>query len=272
MPTDKDLNHIFLLETRTWKPYQLKVHVITERSNIRLFSGDNDAIDKKWWELLDRKPGTHIGPTIRLVGWYKNNSNLILHVISSDYKESSLFGYLGVAMVLLTSDNHVVLQDRSKYSVYGDNLRIPGCTPTNTEVLSEVVRETYEEFKIKVKKDDLKVVGLTYTRPPATIVPHHCLIVTVTCGVSKAQVEQNWNNVKDKKEGPPVLVPFDKDKRKMLPFKHSNQEIVYGNCLILLLVLDSLSKESSFIDYKWFDNLWRLGSLRPSNYSHAKSD
>jgi hypothetical protein len=264
MPTDQDLNHIFLLETGIWKPEQLKVHMIAEKRNISLFSGDNDAIDKEWLRMLDRKPEAFIGPTIRLVGWHRNDSNLILEVIPSDYKESCLLGYLGVAMVMITKDSHVVLQGPSKHTVYGDTLRIPGCTPENTEVLSAVVRETCEEFGVVVKKKDLRVVGLIYTTPPAAPIPHYGLIVRVNCEISSHEVKQNWKNAKDKSEGKPVTIPLNTANAEMLASEESKQEIPYSSCLALLLVLNSLSNVS-FVDYKWFEKLGRLGSLKPTS-------
>jgi len=124
---------------------------------------------------------------------------------------------------------------------------------------------------VKLKKDNLRVVGLIHTRPPADKRPHHCLIVRITCDVSSDEVKQRWKNAKDKKEGQPVLVKFDKEKGVLLASKESNEEILYSTCLALLLVLNSISKDL-FDDYKWFENFWRLGSLKPTSYSDVKSD
>ncbi len=280
----KILSNIWLLAKEKLEPDEAKVHQVTDRSNIQLYGGDQNAIDDKWYKVPEKKPWTHKGPTIRLAGWHtlyddgkddekdkkdKKKKKFILEVIPSDYKEAYLLGYLGVATIPITQDSCIVLQDSCKQKHTYSGLGVPGCTPIDTDVLPQVIREMYEEFGVSgIRKSDLKVLGLIQVKPPAGPMPNHCLVVKVEYPGTFAKLEASWKkNVKDDKkmnEGEPVKLTLNKELKKINSEKE--RKVEYPSLLALLMVLDSeLSEEEKFLDHTWFKQIeYKFDNLKPN--------
>lgn len=271
MGKEVDLNRVTILEIGEWKADQVKIHVVTQKQNIKLYTKDKQAIEKKWVTVKEEKPSTTPDPTVRLIGWHSIDDNLILEVIPSDYKEAQVLGKLGIAMVPITKEDYIVLQGPSedRDHMYGEHLRPPGCTPTGPGIFKKVIEEMNDEFGVRVEKDDFIVVGLIHVQPPAGPMPEFCLVIRVDYKENFKRLRDSWEEAKDKKEGKPVWLALNVDKgTTVLDKSYEGQRyICYAGCAPLLMVINSRLTNMNFAKYKWFDRIDILGGLRPKNRS-----
>lgn len=179
---------------------------------------DNKAkIEAAWQDILKKNPQAFAGETVRLRDYHFADSGkkLILDVLPSDYKQGMVLGWLGVAMLPVTSDGYVALQApvAAIAATVGGGIRTPGCTPPNAHFFCHIVKEMQEEFNVTVDHSQLKVLGLVRVNPPAAKY-HHGLIVRVSLKETFDELKARWETAEDKWEG------------EILPFRLTSRNVV----------------------------------------------
>lgn len=179
------------------------------------------AIEVAWQEIMKKNPKAFAGSTVRLRDYEVSEGNILrINVLPSDYKKAMVLGWLGVAMVPLTSDGYVVLQApvASVAATVGDGIRVPGCTPPRADFFSDIIAEMKEEFGVKVDLSDLSVLGLVEVLPP--LAKHHYgLIVQVILKETFRELKKKWSAAEDRWEG------------EILPFKLTRQNVLTATFL-----------------------------------------
>lgn len=194
--------NLLILEKGFWKSDQVRIHQLANRESLSLYPGDAEAIEKNWQGILAKNPKAFPGPTIRLVGRHHLGETLVLEVLPSDYKEGCFVSFLGVAMVPVTSDGYIALQGpvSSVAATIGGGIRVPGCTPTGTNVFPHIIKEMMEEFNVRVTEDNLAVIGLIEARPPIAML-HHGLVVKVKVSQTREEFQNCQKGAEDRWEG-----------------------------------------------------------------------
>jgi len=162
-----------------------------------------------------------------MIDWDDRGEILRINVAASNYKEAMVIGWLGVAMVPVTSDGYVALQapvDRIAATV-GHGIRVPGCTLPHTDFFPHIITEMKEEFNVEVGPKQLVTVGLVEVRPPLARF-HHALIVKVTLKETFRQLKAKWKKAKDKWEG--EILPFKLTAGNVIQAMFFEQPGVYG--------------------------------------------
>lgn len=172
-------------------------------------------IEDEWQEVLKKNPKAFPGPTVRMVSHIDDLKKLCITVVASDYKHAMVMGWLGVAMVPITSDGYVALQApvASIAATVGGGIRVPGCTPTNADFLSHIVKEMKEEFNVEVTQDQFTPLGLVEVLPPLAK-RHRDLIVQVSLKETFNDLKAKWEGAEDKWEG------------QILPFKFTPENVI----------------------------------------------
>lgn len=231
---------LLVLERGNWRPDQISVHQITQRGLINLFPGDSQAIEENWQEILGKNPKAFAGPTIRLIGRHRLRDKLVLEVIPSDYKEGCLLGFLGVAMVPVTSDGFIALQGpvASVAATVGAGIRVPGCTPPHTGIMAHVAKEMREEFAVDINAGSLSVLSLNEISPPVAK-SHNALVVKVSLSQTSKELLDCWQKAEDKWEGELKFIGFNNGKVSLSDFG-GHEAFNRQSLLILAMVVDEL--------------------------------
>ncbi|MEK9183027.1 MAG: hypothetical protein AAB849_00775 [Patescibacteria group bacterium] len=184
--------------------------VFTEKGGATLIDPNQQArIEASWQDVLAKNPKAFAGATVRLDGFQfsDDGARLLLDVVSSDYKQGMVLGWLGVAMIPITSDGFVALQApvASIAATVGGGIRVPGCTPPHPRFFHHIVQEMLEEFGVTVGFSQLKVLGLVQVSPPAAKY-HHTLVVMVSLKETIGELKVSWEKAEDKWEG--EVLPF----------------------------------------------------------------
>ena len=230
------IENVLVLERGKWSSDQIKVHQIAQREDIRLFPADPKVIETSWEEVLTKNSKAFAGPTVRLVGRHRLEDKLVLEVIPSDYREgSTLLGWLGVAMVPVTNDGYIALQKpvSSVSTTIGAGIRVPGCTPKDTNVNSCIIEEMREEFGIGVTEDDLTILGLIEVRPPLAKF-HNALVAEVKLSLSHQELAHYWEEAEDKWEGGLHFLKLDYQKKKIFSQGIDSLEMINRQSLLIL--------------------------------------
>jgi hypothetical protein len=169
-----DSSNVQILKEGNWRPDQIKI-----------IQTPNSLILKR--------------PAIQLLAYMECEGDLVLNVATSQYEN----GFLGVAMVPITSNGYVVMQKPvAKISKnIGGGIRVPGCTPPNKEIIPHILEEMKEEFNLIIGENSLSVLGLIEVRPPVVKIFHHALVVKIDLPYTNKKVKESWQNAKDKWEG-----------------------------------------------------------------------
>lgn len=196
-------------------------------------------IRKAWKEVRKNNHGAFAGPTVRMTGWSivgDRGKILRVSVAASNYKEAMALGWLGVAMVPVTSDGYVALQAPVKRiaAIVGDGIRVPGCTPPHAEIFPHIIKEMKEEFNVDVEPKQLLVVGLVEVNPPLAMF-HHSLIVNVALKETFEQLKAKWKTAEDKWEG--EILPFKLTAGNVIQAMFFEQPRKYGPVTPIALYL-----------------------------------
>ncbi len=230
-----------ILERGLWSPDQLVAHSIVEREAVKLYPGDAEAIEANWNGILAKNPKAFAGPTVRLLGRHRLDDKLILEVAPSDYKEGYFLSFLGVAMVPVTTDGFIALQEpvASVAATIGGGTRVPGCTPSDSLIIGEVIRKMKKEFGAEVLPEHLSILGLIEARPPIAKF-HHGLVVKVSMPCVKDQLAESWQGAEDKWQG---NLEFLEMRRGLPTFGSASgsnyQKLNRQSLLILTMVIES---------------------------------
>lgn len=166
-------------------------------------------IEAAWQDILKKNPKAFAGETVRLENSYcpAGTEDLCIDVLPSDYKQGMVLGWLGVAMLPVTSDGYVALQApvATIAATIGGGIRTPGCTPPNAHFFCHIVKEMREEFNVTVSLSQLRVLGLVEVNPP-TAKHHYGLIVRVSLKETFDELKAKWETAEDKWEG--LILPF----------------------------------------------------------------
>lgn len=231
------MNNPLILEKGVWQPWQVLITQNTEP--VKLKPQDLAMIEQCWKKILQINPTMVARPTISLVSHCRNaNGNLLLEVKPSNYKEGCIIGFLGVAMVPITSDGFMALQApvASISEVVGHGIRVPGCTPSHIDLVPQIITEMKEEFNVKIAQDNLIILGLTEVRPPLAKY-HHGLVAKIHLNYTKDELEQAWQNAQDKWEGKLLFLKLDY-KKKILLSPWDNKSFNQHSLLIIKVVAD----------------------------------
>lgn len=182
---------------------------VAKKEDVEISPQDQAKIEAAWQETLKRNPRAFPGGTMRLRDncLISTAEKLCLEVLPSDYKQAMVLGWLGVAMVLVTSDGYVALQApvATIAATVGGGIRTPGCTPPHVRFFCHIVKEMQEEFNVTVGLSQLKVLGLVEVSPPAAKY-HHGLIVHVSLKETFDELKAKWATAEDRWEG--EILPF----------------------------------------------------------------
>lgn len=206
--------HVHLIVHRSYSPDDVIIREVTPEASDLPDVGKEAEIEVTWQEVLQRNPKAFPGPTVRLRGPVREEGGkLFLDVLPCDYKQSMVLGWLGVAMVPVTSDGYAALQAPvdSIAATIGGGIRTPGCTPPHADFFNHVIKEMEEEFGVTVNRAQLKVIGLVRIDPPAAK-RNHALIVRVSLNETFIELQRRWATAQDKWEGniqPFRLTPSD---------------------------------------------------------------
>lgn len=208
-----------LLARGEWSVDQVVIRqTASGKEDVVIEKSQQIAIELAWQELLARNPRAHAGDTVRLDSFrITDDGNLELCVLPSDYRQGMVLGWLGVAMIPVTSDGYVALQASvaSIAATVGNGIRVPGCTPPNVNFFSHAAREMNEEFGVKVERCQLTVLGLVEVNPPAAKY-HHGLIVRVSLKETFAELKAKWQTAVDRWEGEILPFQFTADNVRVL--------------------------------------------------------
>ncbi|KPJ55311.1 hypothetical protein AMJ47_00325 [Parcubacteria bacterium DG_72] len=246
------MKNLAILERGFWTPELLTVKQIAKKENLMLFDLDSLEIKKRWEMIKDKNPRLSPDPTIRLAGHHRIGNQLVLEVLPSNYKEGLVLGWLGSTMILVTTDEYVVLQEcpETTSTVLGKGIRVPGCTLKNTMLFKNIVREMKEEFCVEINENNITVHGLTEIRPPLGSL-RKTLIAKIKLPLSKNELQKSWEIAKDKWEGSPIFVKL----KKNISFKNIGgiKKINPYQLLMLAIAIES----ETMVDYvkRWI-NFW----------------
>lgn len=195
--------HVHLIVHRSYSPDDVIIQVVTSEADDLPDAGKEAEIESAWQEVLARNPKAFPGSIVRLRGPVKEEGGkLHLNVLPSNYKQAMVLGWLGVAMLPVTSDGYVALQApvASIAATVGGGIRVPGCTPLSTDFFSHIILEMREEFGVVIDCSQLLVLGLVRVDPPAAKL-HYALVVRVSLNETFDELQRQWATAKDKWEG-----------------------------------------------------------------------
>ncbi|MCX6764212.1 MAG: hypothetical protein NTU58_00680 [Candidatus Nealsonbacteria bacterium] len=270
------VENVIILEEGIWTPENLKIHKIAEMSEIKMYPGDNEAIEKKWKDILTKSPKAFPGDTICFAGSHQIGRDLIAEVIISDYKVSQIVGWLGAAMIPITTDYFIGLQCQvaSVAATVGKGIRVPGCTPENTEVIDHIIKEMKEEFNVEITRNNLTIIGLLKVKPPIASL-HNAFVVVVKVPFNREELRRKWETAEDRKEGELVFLELDYKQKKLSWGKFWEEvEAVKGEKLInvqSLTILEMIAK-SEFGTKEGEGELYEKFKKLTAPYHDARDD
>jgi len=237
----KIIEHAIVLEKGVWRPDQLEIRQIAGKLTDQLHRNELEAIEENWQKILLKNRSAFAGPTVRLMSRRYFDNRLILEVVPSDYKESCLLGWLGAAMVPVTSDGYIALQGSvdSIAATIGEGIRVPGCTPVDTGFIPHIIKEMKEEFEVDITKDNLTIQGLIEVRPPIANL-HHGLVVKVKLSLTHEGLKECWEQAEDKWEGELIFLKLDYEKKiALLPEIGDLKTFHRSSLVILAMIIES---------------------------------
>ena len=229
------VENVLIIEKGLWAPRNIIIHKIAERSDIRLYPGDFEAIEERWKEVLAKNKKAFIGPTVRFVGSHRIGEDLIIEIIPSDYKEGCTLGWLGAAMVPITTDGYVGLQCHvdSISATIGKGVRVPGCTIEDTEETYHIIKEMKEEFNVEITTDDITIHGLIEVRPPVSLL-NHALIAKINLSLNYRELKKSWETADDKTEGKLTFCKLDYSRKKISFKEIGGKKMLNPQSLVIL--------------------------------------
>jgi len=180
-------------------------------------------IENVWRDILKINPHAYSGKTIRMSEYRDLGGLLQIKVFTSDYRSGMVLGWLGVAMVPITSDGFLILQSpvESIAATVGNGIRVPGCTLSDTDFVSQIIKEMNDEFNVKAVSEQLTVLGFVESIPPYAKF-HHTLIVRVRIKETLEELRFRWQTAKDKWEG--EILPFELTKDNVVKAVFSEKD------------------------------------------------
>jgi hypothetical protein len=211
-------DNICILAVGSWEPKCVKIRQVANLSNITQDDVICEIADK--WKDFKKSVGNEAkdNPTICYLGHKQTQDKLLLNVVSSSYKSGLVLGYLGCAMIPVTSDKHIVLVEPApgRAERFGEGIASSGCTPHCIQVIEHACIEMKEEFGASVEEDDLRILGLTQIYD-AELQPNHCLVVKVTSRHDRHVFKELWEGAKDRNEANALhFIPLDDKRGKIL--------------------------------------------------------
>lgn len=228
---------IRLLTRGEWAKSQLIINPLLPDANVPIPEIILPQIEKKWVSYNIKNPKAFPGDTVRYCGYHDANGLLVIDVVYSDYRLSQTLGWLGAAMVPVTSDGYIALQAPvAKIAAnVGGGIRVPGCTPRNIHFFSHVIEEMKEEFSVNARIENLKVLGLAEVKP-LTASHHYFLIFKVKLRKKIGELKTKWAIAKDNWEGELMPIPLTKEKISEVIF---SKEFAETSRIALFLVAES---------------------------------
>lgn len=270
------VENVIVLEEGNWKPDNLIIQKIADKSKIRMYPGDKKAIKEKWKKVLTKNPKAFSGKTIRFLGSHQIEKDLVAEVTPSDYREGQIVGWLGVAMIPITTDDFIGLQCpvASIAATVGKGIRVPGCTPENTEVIDHIIKEMEEEFNVEITRNNLTIIGLLQVKPPIASL-HNAFVVVVKVPFNHEELRRKWETAEDRREGELVFLELDYKQKKLSWGKFWEEvESVKGEKLInvqSLTILDMIAK-SEFGTKEGEGELYEKFKKLTAPYHDARDD
>lgn len=231
--------NVKMLVCGTWDADQLVMWPLVEdMKDVPVYPGAMEFIENNWAEIKAANPKAFPGPTFRLENHHLVGDKLVVEVLPSNYAHGQFLGWLGVAMVPVTSDGFVALQGpvASIAASVGGGTRVPGCTPPHANFVDHTIREIEEEFNVQVTRKQLTVLGLQELLPPVAK-RHNAVVIKVNLKESAEELRAKWETADDKWEGELKLLPLTRE--SVLSALPPNEKYHVASRLSLLLVAES---------------------------------
>lgn len=224
-----------LLTKGRWLSSQIIVNpLMKNKTEVLVHQSLQKEISKNWEEIKKKNPKAFAGPTVRLSNYHLTNDTLVLDILPSDYSQGQYLGWLGVAMVPITSDGIAATQApvAGIAASIGGGIRVPGCTPPHADFIPHILKEMREEFNIDIDEDQLTILGVMEVLPP-TAKRHNAIIVKVNLEEDFTELKNKWQTAEDKWEGD--LLPY---KLANIKFDLFNENYAIASRLILSLIAE----------------------------------
>ena len=204
--------NVRLLARGRWLKGQVTINPLLPSANVPIPKVLLPPISEKWAKLREKNPKAFQGPTIRYCGYHEVGNLLIVDVVYSDYRLGQILGWLGAAMVPVTSDGVVACQApvAAIAASIGGGVRVPGCTPPHIRFFQHINKEMQEEFGADVPEENITILGLLETKPPAAN-HHYSFALKVKIKETFKELKEKWSKAEDKWEGEMLPLPLTKE-------------------------------------------------------------